>query len=144
MEILTDSSYEIPTENNKDCIETARGLVSKLGSPSDDDVVFCEWLITVLDEIVKNSRSDDGVINREHLWTKLYQLQSSVEWKFYLKSLTKTIAIKDLCRTYLEGVLYHEISEPKCFVQALAEKINAGLRKFPISIATIIVFQMIK
>ena len=92
MEILTDSSYEIPTENNKDCIETARGLVSKLGSPSHNDVVLCEWLITVLDETVKNSRSDDGVINREHLWTKLYQLQSSVEfmekWKFYLKSLS--------------------------------------------------------
>ena len=92
MEMLTDDSYEIPTENNKVCIEAARGLVSKLGSPSNDDIVFCEWLITVLDETIKSSLSEDAVVNREHLWTKLYQLQSSVEfvqkWKLYLTSLS--------------------------------------------------------
>ena len=92
MEMLTDDSYEISTENNKVCIEAARGLVSKLGSPSNDDVVFCEWLITVLEETIKSSISEDAVVNREHLWTKLYQLQSSVEfvqkWKLYLMSLS--------------------------------------------------------
>ena len=31
MEMLTDDSYEIPTENNKVCIEAVRGLVSKVG-----------------------------------------------------------------------------------------------------------------
>ena len=34
MEMLTDESYEILTENNKVCLEAARGLVSKFGSPS--------------------------------------------------------------------------------------------------------------
>ena len=54
MEMLTDDSYEIPIGNNKVCIEAARGLVSKLGSPSnDDDIVFCEWLVTVLDGTIK-------------------------------------------------------------------------------------------
>ena len=60
MEMLT---YEIPTENNKVCIEAARCLVSKLGSPSDDDIVFCEWLITVLDGTIKSSISEDTVVN---------------------------------------------------------------------------------
>ena len=36
MEMLT---YEIPTENNKVCIEAARCMVLKLGSPSNDDIV---------------------------------------------------------------------------------------------------------
>ena len=75
MEMLT---YEIPTENNKVCIEAARCLVSKLGSPSNDDIVFCEWLITVLDGTIKSSISEDS--------------QSSVEfvqkWKLYLTSLS--------------------------------------------------------
>ena len=35
---------------------------------------------------------EDAVVNGEHLWTKLYQLQSSVEfvqkWKLYLTSLS--------------------------------------------------------
>ena len=53
MEMLTYDSYETPTGNNKVCIEAARGLVSKLGSPSNDDIVFCEWLITVLDGTIK-------------------------------------------------------------------------------------------
>ena len=53
MEMLTDDSHEIPTENNKVCIKAARGLVSKLGSLSNDDIVFCEWLITVLDGTIK-------------------------------------------------------------------------------------------
>ena len=39
-----------------------------------------------------SSTSEDAVVNREHLWTKLYQLQSSVEfvqkWKLYLTSLS--------------------------------------------------------
>ena len=60
MEMLT---YEIPTENNKVCIEAARCLVSKLGSPSNDDIVFCEWLITVLDGTIKSSISEDTVVN---------------------------------------------------------------------------------
>ena len=60
MEMLT---YEIPTEN-KVCIEAARCLVSKLGSPSNDDIVFCEWLITVLDGTIKSSISEDTVVNR--------------------------------------------------------------------------------
>ena len=55
MEMLTDDSHdhEIPTENNKVCIKAARGLVSKLGSLSNDDIVFYEWLITVLDGTIK-------------------------------------------------------------------------------------------
>ena len=60
MEMLT---YEIPTENNKVCIEAAQCLVSKLGSPSNDDIVFCEWLITVLDGTIKSSISEDTVVN---------------------------------------------------------------------------------
>ena len=68
--MLTDDSYEIPTENIKVCIEAARGLVSKLGSPSNDDIiVFREWLITVLDGTIKSSISEVAVVNREHLWT---------------------------------------------------------------------------
>ena len=68
--MLTDDSYEIPTENIKVCIEAARGLVSKLGSPSNDDIiVFREWLITVLDGTIKSSISEAAVVNREHLWT---------------------------------------------------------------------------
>ena len=39
-----------------------------------------------------SSISEDAVVNREHLWTKLYQLQSSVEFmqkrKLYLMSLS--------------------------------------------------------
>ena len=67
MEMLT---YEIPTENNKVCIEAAQCLVSKLGSPSNDDIVFCEWLITVLDGTIKSSRHS----GKQHLWTKFSHL----------------------------------------------------------------------
>ena len=49
-------------------------------------------MITVLDGAIKSSISEDAVVNRKHLWTKLYQLQSSVEfvqkWKLYLMSLS--------------------------------------------------------
>lgn len=34
----------------------------------------------------------------------------------------KTLAIKDLCNRYPEGVLYHEVREPKCYVEALTKE----------------------
>ena len=44
----------------------------------------------------------------------------------------KTIAVKDLCHTYPEGVFYHEISDPKSFVLALAEEV--GMKIKPLSV----------
>lgn len=40
----------------------------------------------------------------------------------------KTVAVKDMCQCYSEGVLYHEINEPECFVLALAEKIGMKIK----------------
>ena len=36
----------------------------------------------------------------------------------------KTLAVKDLCNRYPEGVLYHKVREPKRFVEALAEDVG--------------------
>lgn len=41
---------------------------------------------------------------------------------------SKTISIKDLCQTYPEGVLYHEINELNAFVQALAEEVGMKIK----------------
>ena len=39
-----------------------------------------------------------------------------------------TIAVKDLCHRYPEGVLYHEISEPKSFVPTLAKEMGMKIK----------------
>ena len=40
----------------------------------------------------------------------------------------KTIAVKDLCHTYPEGMFYHKISDPKSFVLALAEEVSTKIK----------------
>ena len=40
----------------------------------------------------------------------------------------KTLAVKDLCNRYPEGVLYHEVWEPKRFVEALAEDVGMKIK----------------
>ena len=71
----SDCYDKIPTENIKFAL-----LQLEVFYNDDIIILFCEWLITALDGISKSSVSDDGVINREHLWTKLHQLQSYVEF----------------------------------------------------------------
>lgn len=54
----------------------------------------------------------------------------------------KTVAVKNLCQQFPEGVLYHEISQPECFVQALAEEI--GMKTKPTNIFDMLLEYMSK
>ena len=40
----------------------------------------------------------------------------------------KTLAVKDLCNRYPEGVLYHEVELSKCFVEALAKDVGMKIK----------------
>ena len=40
----------------------------------------------------------------------------------------KTLMVKDLCNRYSEGVLYHEIVQWKCFVEALAQDVRMKIK----------------
>lgn len=91
LEMSADESYHLPTKGNDICLRAVKAVIATLQTSSEEKSVFCDWLVTNLNEIVERaSSSSTGCLNRERLWTEYYQLQISsiftVKWKNFLNS----------------------------------------------------------
>lgn len=108
-----DESYQLPTKGNNICLSAINGIMASLQTPSEDSRIFCNWLITNLNDVVNQACSNStGGLNREKLWTAYYQLQiSSVfleKWKAFLESInapTEAIFFQHCTRVLFDHLL---------------------------------------
>jgi len=47
-----DESYQLPTKGNNICLSAINGALGSLQTPLEDSRIFCDWLITNLNEAV--------------------------------------------------------------------------------------------
>ena len=87
--IGSDSSFKLPSDTNKICLEMAHNLHSILGHPDSTVLEFAGWLISKLKHILDNSGSQHK-INREKMWTQFHHLRTDTifrqKWEKFLQN----------------------------------------------------------
>ena len=77
--VLVDESFAIPTEEIKKCLSIAQSLTKHFNC--DVALYRCEtfsnWLVNVLEEVIRKSKNRSDMINSEKLWSGYHQITTS-------------------------------------------------------------------
>ena len=100
------------------CLCAAKNIAASLQTLSEQTRIFCDWLNTNLNKIVKSATKSTGCLNRDKLWTEYYQLQiSSVftdKWKGFL--LTIGAPTEDIFFQHCTRIMFDNLLKVKFFV----------------------------
>ena len=112
LELLADESFHLPTKPNEICTNAAKRVMDDLKMPSESSKLFCCWVISQLISIVHPAISSNCTqVNKESLWPKLYQLQTTSsfteQWCSYLTSLE--VPAEPIFYQHFTGIIFDNL-----------------------------------
>jgi len=59
-----DETYHLPTPANSICLSAVELMLAETQVPSEKTKMFCNWLVSVLDQTINQSLSKKGIAKR--------------------------------------------------------------------------------
>ena len=118
--VLVDESFSIPTEEIKKCLSIAQSLMKYFNCDQAMPTceAFCSWLVDALEEIVRKSKKQSGVINADKLWNNYHRLTTSQVFK------TNWEEFLGICDVDKEPMIYQHITN-ETFTKLIEQSVQS-------------------